>query len=100
MHLFVENGIRAGISLVCRRQENYHKKAIVKSCTLTPITCTATQCPDLAEGLKRHKKLPTEDHFLNNDHNILGDPGAVCWVGKNRCENFKEQEKEPLGCYS
>ena len=76
------------------------QKAIVKSCTLTPITCTATQRPDLVEGLKRHKKLPTEDHFLNNDHNILGDPGAVCWVGKNGCENFKEQEKDPLGCYS
>ena len=81
MHLFVENGIRAGISLECRR-------------------CTATQCPDLVEGLKRHKKLPTEDHFLNNDHNILGDPGAVCWVAKNGCENFKEQEKDPLGCCS
>ena len=51
--------------------------------------------PTPSGGAKGHKKLPTEDDILNNDHNVLRDPGVVFRVRKNGWENFQEREREP-----
>ena len=37
--------------------------------------------------------------WLACSHSILGNQGAVSWVGKNGGESFQERMKETLGCY-